>query len=77
MFNKRSNRSSQKMEQKCKFTHFYFTEFYKSSNFILFTNVMLSLCCECGTLIDPNPANMCVACLRNHVDITEGKVSSC
>lgn len=30
------------------------------------------LCCECGTLIDSNPANMCVACLRNHVDITEG-----
>lgn len=31
-----------------------------------------SLCCECGVLIEPNPANMCVACLRNHVDITEG-----
>ncbi|KMQ89212.1 60s ribosomal export protein nmd3 [Lasius niger] len=30
------------------------------------------LCCECGTLIEPNPANMCVVCLRNHVDITEG-----
>lgn len=29
------------------------------------------LCCECGSLIEPNPANMCVACLRNHVDITE------
>ncbi|MGH0163116.1 UNVERIFIED_CONTAM: hypothetical protein FKN15_044635 [Acipenser sinensis] len=30
------------------------------------------LCCECGTPIAPNPANMCVACLRTHVDITEG-----
>ncbi|XP_077295001.1 60S ribosomal export protein NMD3 [Arctopsyche grandis] len=30
------------------------------------------LCCECGVLIEPNPSNMCVACLRNHVDITEG-----
>jgi len=31
-----------------------------------------SMCCECGTLIEPNPANMCVPCLRNKVDITEG-----
>ena len=30
------------------------------------------LCCECGTRIDPNPANLCVACLRIKVDITEG-----
>ncbi|RZC39523.1 60S ribosomal export protein NMD3 [Asbolus verrucosus] len=30
------------------------------------------LCCECGTPIEPNPANMCVACLRTRVDITEG-----
>ncbi|XP_033225369.1 60S ribosomal export protein NMD3 [Belonocnema kinseyi] len=30
------------------------------------------LCCECGTQIEPNPANMCVACLRTQVDITEG-----
>jgi nonsense-mediated mRNA decay protein 3 len=29
-------------------------------------------CCECGTPIAPNPANMCVACLRSKVDITEG-----
>ncbi|KAI1307261.1 60S ribosomal export protein NMD3 [Halotydeus destructor] len=29
------------------------------------------LCCQCGSLIDPNPANMCVGCLRSHVDITE------
>lgn len=30
------------------------------------------LCCMCGTGIEPNPANMCVACLRTQVDITEG-----
>uniref|UniRef100_A0A1I8PHD5 60S ribosomal export protein NMD3 n=1 Tax=Stomoxys calcitrans TaxID=35570 RepID=A0A1I8PHD5_STOCA len=30
------------------------------------------LCCECGVVIQPNPSNMCVTCLRNHVDITEG-----
>ncbi|XP_032682118.1 60S ribosomal export protein NMD3 [Odontomachus brunneus] len=30
------------------------------------------LCCECGTPIEPNPANMCVGCLRTHVDITDG-----
>ncbi|XP_055682662.1 60S ribosomal export protein NMD3 [Lutzomyia longipalpis] len=30
------------------------------------------LCCECGIAIAPNPANMCVGCLRTHVDITEG-----
>ncbi|XP_026274505.1 60S ribosomal export protein NMD3 [Frankliniella occidentalis] len=30
------------------------------------------LCCQCGVVIEPNPANMCVACLRTVVDITEG-----
>lgn len=30
------------------------------------------LCCQCGTPIDPNPANLCVGCLRTQVDITEG-----
>lgn len=29
------------------------------------------LCCMCGTPIAPNPANMCVACIRSRVDITE------
>lgn len=29
------------------------------------------LCCECGTLISPNPANMCVACIRTRIDISE------
>jgi len=30
------------------------------------------LCCLCGTSIAPNPANMCVNCLKTQVDITEG-----
>jgi hypothetical protein len=30
------------------------------------------LCCLCGLPIQPNPANMCVNCMRNQVDITEG-----
>lgn len=30
------------------------------------------LCCQCGTLIEPNAMNMCVACVRSHIDITEG-----
>jgi len=29
-------------------------------------------CCECGTPIEPNPANMCVPCLRSRVDVSEG-----
>ncbi|KAH7717086.1 60S ribosomal export protein NMD3 [Aphelenchoides avenae] len=32
----------------------------------------LIACCECGTPIEPNPANMCVGCIRSKVDITEG-----
>ncbi|XP_073991113.1 60S ribosomal export protein NMD3 [Rhodnius prolixus] len=30
------------------------------------------LCCHCGVSIEPNPANMCVGCIRTEVDITEG-----
>ncbi|KAK6280150.1 hypothetical protein POUND7_020417 [Theobroma cacao] len=30
------------------------------------------LCCKCGIPMAPNPANMCVTCLRLEVDITEG-----
>ncbi|MBA0614600.1 hypothetical protein Godav_014875 [Gossypium davidsonii] len=30
------------------------------------------LCCKCGISMAPNPANMCVTCLRSEVDITEG-----
>jgi len=29
------------------------------------------LCCECGTLVAPNPANMCIACIRTRVDVSE------
>jgi len=29
-------------------------------------------CCECGSPIEPNPANMCVPCLRSRVDVSEG-----
>jgi len=36
------------------------------------TETSYILCCECGVQIAPNPANMCVACLRSQVDITEG-----
>lgn len=32
----------------------------------------LILCCQCGTAIEPNAANMCVNCIRNEVDVTEG-----
>lgn len=31
----------------------------------------LRLCCQCGIAMDSNPANMCVTCLRTHVDITQ------
>uniref|UniRef100_A0AAY4E939 60S ribosomal export protein NMD3 n=1 Tax=Denticeps clupeoides TaxID=299321 RepID=A0AAY4E939_9TELE len=30
------------------------------------------LCCTCGVPVQPNPANMCVSCLRSQVDISEG-----
>ncbi|GAB2212731.1 hypothetical protein Drorol1_Dr00020712 [Drosera rotundifolia] len=30
------------------------------------------LCCECGTSIPPNAANMCAKCLSSRVNITEG-----
>ncbi|KAF8491110.1 NMD3 family-domain-containing protein [Gautieria morchelliformis] len=30
------------------------------------------LCADCGTAIEPNSANLCISCLRNSVDITEG-----
>uniref|UniRef100_A0A914I4D3 60S ribosomal export protein NMD3 n=1 Tax=Globodera rostochiensis TaxID=31243 RepID=A0A914I4D3_GLORO len=28
-------------------------------------------CCDCGTPIAPNPANMCLGCVRSRADITE------
>jgi nonsense-mediated mRNA decay protein 3 len=30
------------------------------------------LCCLCGISVPPNPANMCLNCIRSQVDITEG-----
>jgi len=30
------------------------------------------LCCQCGTPTPPNPANICIGCIRSQVDITEG-----
>ncbi|KZT37022.1 NMD3-domain-containing protein [Sistotremastrum suecicum HHB10207 ss-3] len=30
------------------------------------------LCADCGDPIEPNSANLCIRCLRNSVDITEG-----
>ncbi|XP_052764835.1 60S ribosomal export protein NMD3-like [Mya arenaria] len=36
------------------------------------TAVNYILCCQCGVQIEPNPSNMCVACLRSEVDISEG-----
>ncbi|XP_013421301.1 60S ribosomal export protein NMD3 [Lingula anatina] len=36
------------------------------------TQTNMILCCSCGTAIEPNPTNMCIACLRADVDITEG-----
>ena len=42
---------------------------------IIFWNLILSFysqCCLCAVLIDPNPSNMCVNCLKSNVDISEG-----
>lgn len=30
------------------------------------------LCAECGAVIEPNGANLCIGCLRNSVDISDG-----
>ncbi|RWS20575.1 60S ribosomal export protein NMD3-like protein [Leptotrombidium deliense] len=38
-----------------------------------FTQTAVQICCcECGLLIDPNPSNTCVNCLKSRVDITDG-----
>eukprot|EP00850_Spirogloea_muscicola_P016745 SM000138S00052 [mRNA] locus=s138:279441:282508:- [translate_table: standard] len=34
-------------------------------------------CCLCGAAVAPNPAGMCVACLRGQVDITDGLPKAC
>ena len=41
------------------------------NSYILFPR-SCRLCCLCGLAIPPNPANMCVNCVRSQVDITEG-----
>ncbi|KDQ09107.1 hypothetical protein BOTBODRAFT_37351 [Botryobasidium botryosum FD-172 SS1] len=40
--------------------------------FIASPAVQRVLCADCGTPIEPNSANLCLQCLRNSVDITEG-----
>ncbi|KAF8331512.1 uncharacterized protein EI90DRAFT_2972626 [Cantharellus anzutake] len=41
-------------------------------DFVLQPPVHRVLCADCGDVIEPNSANLCVNCLRNSVDITEG-----
>lgn len=36
------------------------------------TTHAMVLCADCGTPIPPSSANLCLSCLRNSVDITEG-----
>jgi len=43
-----------------------------SMEFVQTTPIHRVLCADCGTPIVPNGANLCVACLRNTIDITEG-----
>lgn len=35
-------------------------------------NAIYRLCCTCSTLIPPNAANMCLPCIKDTIDITEG-----
>lgn len=40
---------------------------------MLIVDILISsLCCLCGIAIAPNPANMCLNCIRAQVDISEG-----
>ncbi|XP_008796291.2 60S ribosomal export protein NMD3 [Phoenix dactylifera] len=43
-----------------------------SGMFVPAQTVGTVLCCICGVAMAPNPANMCLRCLRSRVDITEG-----
>lgn len=47
---------------------------YSDSHFVGAHNGTFAtiLCCMCSIEIQQNPANMCVSCLRQNVDITEG-----
>ena len=51
---------------------FHKLDYGYASYISLFVLLLPSLCCECGTPIAPNSANMCVTCIRSVVDITEG-----
>lgn len=42
------------------------------STFVNQATTALIPCCLCGVAINPNAANMCVNCIRNQVDISEG-----
>jgi nonsense-mediated mRNA decay protein 3 len=33
-------------------------------------------CCMCGIVMEPNPSNTCLVCLKNKIDITEGITKS-
>ncbi|KAM3967174.1 LOW QUALITY PROTEIN: 60S ribosomal export protein NMD3 [Aphomia sociella] len=45
---------------------------YISPENVAASNSSRILCCQCAVPIEANPSNMCVACLRAHVDITDG-----
>ncbi|XP_041971323.1 60S ribosomal export protein NMD3 [Aricia agestis] len=47
-------------------------EYMNSAEQSLTPNSTRVLCCQCAVPIEANPSNMCVACLRAHVDITDG-----
>ncbi|KAG8824734.1 hypothetical protein FRC17_009032 [Serendipita sp. 399] len=47
-------------------------ETIKEMEFVPPTLVHRVLCADCGTPIEPNSANLCMPCLRNTVDVTEG-----
>lgn len=42
-----------------------------ASQYVPTQTVQQILCCECGILIEPNSANMCLNCIRSRVDITD------
>lgn len=52
--------------------HIYSMEYMEECATLPVGGVQKILCCQCGVLIEPNSANMCVGCLRSQVDITEG-----
>lgn len=54
------------------YTHSYHVNFSVYGILMIAASRFSSLCCTCGVPIPPNPANMCVACLRTQVDISEG-----